>query len=276
MRLAFCACAALCFSACGGGSSPVSPTPAPPAAASITVTLASIVKVKQTVNATATISSGGSSHAASTGWTSDTPAVAKVTDGGAVTGVSNGRATISISAEGGRGQQSIRVVPDYQGQWQGTYAVGDCTQTGDFARLGFCAALTAETGGSLPVLFRMSQDGASITGTFVLGVLESTSYASAIDADGAATFSGSASASNQTTIQVDWKVEATGADADSLTGDYTQTWRTASLSGTGQVTGKLSQVVRVSSTTSLRPAGMRPGSSPARGGTLRDLIRLIR
>lgn len=50
----------------------------------------------------------------------------------------NGRATIYVVAGGRQGQQSVRVVPDYQGRWSGGLRVTSCSQTGVFASVGFC------------------------------------------------------------------------------------------------------------------------------------------
>ena len=73
-------------------------------------------------------------------------------DDGLVTGVANGRVMISVRVGEDEDRQSIRITPDYQGQWQGTHAVGTCTSSDDCSSLDFCGSLTAQVNTGAPVI----------------------------------------------------------------------------------------------------------------------------
>jgi hypothetical protein len=144
-----CGSAAILMAACGDESGGSLPTGASPTASAITVTLNNPIKVAETAQAAATVSlSNGQPQGVSTGWKSDALGVATVTDAGLVTGVANGRATIYVVSNGRQGQQVVRVVPSYEGQWAGLLRVTSCTQTGAWASIGFCDELPGR--GHLP------------------------------------------------------------------------------------------------------------------------------
>lgn len=116
MRIGALISSALLAVSCGG-----SPT-GPNRTASIAVTLPSVPRVAETAQATAVATlNTGDARPLSTGWRSDAPAVAAVTNAGLVTGVANGVATISITSDAVQGTKSLRVVPSYHGQWTGSY-----------------------------------------------------------------------------------------------------------------------------------------------------------
>ena len=80
------------------------------------VTLASVLRVGESVQASAVATlDDGSTRSLTTGWRSDVPEVATVTDGGLVTGAAAGHANIYVIAGGVQGLRSLRVVPDYHG-----------------------------------------------------------------------------------------------------------------------------------------------------------------
>src|SRR6267142_2604412 len=93
------------------------PTTGPsPGTISTGVTVPSVIRIGQSVRASAVIALGrGGVEGLTTGWRSDNPAIATVTDGGGVTGASNGRATIYVLYGGKMRGQQIRVVPDFEG-----------------------------------------------------------------------------------------------------------------------------------------------------------------
>ena len=123
------------MAACGDDS----PTAPSGTTSSITVTVNSPVRMGQTTQASGTaMLSNGQSQAVTSGWLSDAPGVATVSDAGLVTGVSNGRATIYVVSGGRQGQQVTRVLPDYQGSWSGLLRVTACTQTGAWAAANVC------------------------------------------------------------------------------------------------------------------------------------------
>lgn len=111
-------------SGCGGGSSSGSPAAPSTTASSVALTLRDVVLVGTNSPATATATlSNGQTQSVTTGWRSDTPAVAMVTDACSVTGVSNGRATIAVTFGGRDGTKTIRVAPNYDGRWQGMQVI---------------------------------------------------------------------------------------------------------------------------------------------------------
>ena len=171
-------------SGCGGSSStPTTPTPTP-TTVSIAVVLDSLIKVGEIKQAQAAAAlSNGMSQPLTSGWLSDQPAVASVTNAGAVTGVSNGRATIFIASEGRQGQQVVRVLPDYQGQWSGSYIVNSCTQSGTFAAINWCA--DAPVNRVFPTNATFTQSGEAVSGRLFLGASPSDSFSVPIGTDGA-------------------------------------------------------------------------------------------
>ena len=133
------AATSVAVTACDSESSGSLPTSASPTTSAIAVTVNSPIKVDETAQAAATASlTNGQSQAITTGWQSDAPNVATVTPAGLVTGVANGRATVFVVSGGRQGQQVIRVVPNYEGEWAGLLRVTSCTQTGAWAQAGFC------------------------------------------------------------------------------------------------------------------------------------------
>jgi hypothetical protein len=107
---------------------------ATPTTSSVAVTVNNPLRVGETAQAAGTITlSNGQTQPVTTGWRSDAPAVATASDAGLVTAIGNGRATVFVVTGGRQGQQVVRVVPDYQGQWVGLLRVTSCTQTGTWA-----------------------------------------------------------------------------------------------------------------------------------------------
>src|SRR5262245_62843180 len=115
------------------GNSKSGPSTAPTAdtsARAVNVTLADLIAQGTSLQATATATlASGSTQAVSTGFKSDVPNVATVTDSGSVTAVSMGRANIYVVFGGQQGTKGIRVIPNYQGNWSGRWIVSGCTQT---------------------------------------------------------------------------------------------------------------------------------------------------
>ena len=112
-------------------------------------------------SATATLSSG-QSQPITAGWQSDAQSVATVTDSGLVTGAGDkASATIFVLHGGRQGQQVMRVVPDYQGQWSGALRVTSCTDSGEWARIGFCQEFAV--GGTDGSGLGLAQSGESLT-----------------------------------------------------------------------------------------------------------------
>jgi hypothetical protein len=172
--------------ACDKASSPAAPTPVP---TSITVSLSSTVWIGESKQAAAAAAmNNGTTQAVTTGWRSENSAVASVTDSGMVTGVSYGSATISVSLGGQQGQQTIRVLPDYEGAWSGTYRVTTCTPyPSDFYSY-FCDGLTPGSVGN--VAFTMTQSGEMVSGQFTAGGRQFATFVTAMNGDGGIVVSG--------------------------------------------------------------------------------------
>jgi hypothetical protein len=211
--------------ACGGGGSPSAP--AGPSASSVIVTLPStlVVGTNQQASAAAALSNG-SSQAVTTGWRSDNPAVATVTDTGLVTPVANGSATIFVVFSGVQGQQVVRVVPNFQGQWRGSYIVLNCTQTGIYATINFC---DGKANTVLPTTLTLTQTGTAVSGNFFTGTLAYTSISAPIEADGTIVFSGTTTTPSTIQITVSWRLAS--PENGKVTGVHTQVWRSTEASG---------------------------------------------
>jgi hypothetical protein len=251
---------AFTFAACGGDSS--SPSgPSSTGVQSISVTATSPVKVGQTVQASSVATfSGGRTEAITTGWRSDTASVAAVTDGGLITGVANGNAVISVSSGGRTGQQTIRVVPDYDGQWTGNYRVTTCAESGVFADQGFCAFVLNT---SAPVRFTVSQSGLATNTGFALGQLGFPAAVAPIDAAGLLTIP-DAVFSESVTITARWTVQQ--ATAGALTGAVHQRWELPNRTGEGVLDGEIVSVSRAAAA----PVGLSLRSRPS--PTLHDAM----
>src|SRR5687767_9143925 len=141
-RLLLGAACSILVLACGGeGGS----APAAPAATVQTITVNSssdlvFLGASETFTATASMSNGGSQAVSGGVWGSDAPSAASVESAsGRVTGAASGMATIFVDYQGRRGTKLIRVLPNYQGTWSGSYFIRTCSQSGDFARFNFCS-----------------------------------------------------------------------------------------------------------------------------------------
>jgi hypothetical protein len=154
-----------------------------PVTTSIAVTLPSVLPAGESVQATAMATlSNGEGKLLATGWQSDSMAVAAVTASGLVTGVANGFATISVTSDGVKGSKTVRVVPSYQGAWNGSYRVDRCSPFPTPAYAQFCIGYTAGT--VIPLSMTFSQNGEVVDGQFVAGGLTSSSFVAAITRDG--------------------------------------------------------------------------------------------
>lgn len=238
--------------ACGDEPSgtPTSPSPSSPSTTAVTVTVKSPIRMGEWAQATgsATIT-GGAAQPITSGWRSDAPNVATVTDAGMVTGAANGRATIYVVSGGRQGQQVIRVLPDYQGQWAGTLRITSCTETGVLAEVGLCDALRVGATEGFDVGF--AQDGETMSAKLYFGNSGSQTVSAPIDADGATAFSGSASYTEEgitLLLQTAWQVNS--AQVGTLTGRVTDVFRFPGFPGEGRVSYDIVSARRTSATVS--------------------------
>jgi len=247
--------------ACGGdGDSSSSSSSPSPVTSGVSVTVTSPVRMGQTAQAAGSATlSGGQTQSVTTGWRSDAAAVATVTDAGLVTGVANGRATIYVVSGGRQGQQVIRVVPDYQGQWNGALGVTSCTETGIFADLDFCDGFPV--GSTDGYTLAVSQSGEQISATPSYGTLVFLMASAPIRDDGSAAFPSTASVTDSgitLTLEANWVINS--LRVGELSGTVSEVWRFPNVTGEGRLVQNIVQTVR-SRTTSLSSGG---GSVKAR------------
>jgi len=232
--IAFVAASAL---ACGGGSSSSSaPTAPTPTTTAVTVTVASPLRMGQTSQATgAEMLSSGQSQAVTTGWQSDASNVATVTGSWLVTGVANGRATIFVIAGGRQGQQVVRVVPDYQGNWNIGQRVTSCAESGFFADFDLCDDFAVgETFGSTLTL---TQSGEQITATpdYGGGLVLTTALAPISESGGTSFNSNGRITESGLTLTIDATFALNSARVGELTGTVNEVWRLPNINGEGRL-----------------------------------------
>ncbi|MEQ1761273.1 MAG: Ig-like domain-containing protein [Vicinamibacterales bacterium] len=181
-----------------------------------------LIAVTKTTTATGVATLGtGSSQSITSGWKSDSPNVATVSDSGVVTGVSNGTATIYVVFGGRQGQAQVRVMPNYPGQWQGTYIIRSC-QTIDLEDIiANTCTLKLTPGTVLPVSFTLTQSGESVSGQYFYGSGAFVPYVTAlstpitftpstapIEGDGSASLFATATVQFVTTIESTWRINS--------------------------------------------------------------------
>jgi hypothetical protein len=265
VRLLALAALAVALSGCGGGSSgPSSNT------TSVAVTMSNALKVGQTEQATAAATlTGGTTQSITTGFKSDVPAVATVTDGGLVTAVANGLANIYIVSGGKQGTKNLKVVPDLEGTWQGSYIITGCTGTGFFNDpFKFCEGFSP--GRALQITVSISQSMDSTTQSIMLGGLAVNSATAVIGPDGSTSVTSTViTETPEIGIQVTLRLNSSSPSI--ATGTLSQTWTALGLAGTGQFDANLVSLTRISSRTqSASPSGTR-----AAPRSLADAVRLM-
>jgi hypothetical protein len=146
-----------------------------------------------------------------------------------VTGVANGRARIFVISGGQQGEQAVRVVPDYQGGWNGGLRVTACTQTGAWATIDFCGSFPV--GGIDGYSLSLTQSGDQLTARLSYGSsLVFPSVATTIGADGSASFVATyVNIANGITI--DATVVTNSLRVGELTGTVNEVWHLPGVSG---------------------------------------------
>jgi hypothetical protein len=148
--------------------------------------------------------------------------VATVTDAGLVTGVSNGTATIYVIHAGRQGQQQVRVLPNYQGQWRGSYIIRSCVGT-TTVFVNICNDQLA-VNRVYPTSMTLTQTGESISGQVFLGQIPFGNFSAPITGQGDVTFT---------------VTNANSSDAFSVLLTYR-----INAAVDGRITGRLSEIVR--------------------------------
>jgi len=220
--------------ACGGSSSPSTPTPAPATAvttASVAINPATdLVKILGTeaFTATATMSDGSSKSVAGT-WATDAPAIATIDSAGKVTGVAPGQAAITVTYDGAKATRTIRVVPDYQGNWTGEYTVLTCQDSGDFSKEDWCKAALED--GVVRVTMALTQTRDVVSGTWTHDVMSGTAQGT-IEADGTLPLAGTGTMDRIPMAIAGWRARST--DNKSQAGKFTMNFTSTVWSGSSQ------------------------------------------
>jgi hypothetical protein len=259
---------------CGGSGTPASPSPT---ATAIAITAPDIVLVGKSVNATAAATlSNGQNQALTTGWRSDAPAVATVTDSGSVTGVANGIANIQVAFGGQQGSKSIRVAPNYSGSWVGYQLMTACSATGSWT--GFCDRQeNASLMGNLYAigLTARSAGDLAVAGEFVLAGDHYPTFTSPIESDGSITFTSSI-VDQQLHIVVTWQM--TQPSAGKASGTIREVYSVTDVPGSMVFESTLSNFFLLipSGAPGFSPRGIQPTRVPFPGTTRRDRTDRIR
>jgi len=230
--------------ACGDEKSASAPSPTTTA---VTVTVSNPVRIGQTAQATGTETlADGQTRSITSGWLSDAPSVAAVTNAGLVTGIANGRATIYTVASGRQGQQVVRVVPDYQGRWSGGLRVTSCTEAGIFASIDFCD--DSPVGATYRYAVDLAQSGEQMTAIVDYGApFVFPSIAAPIREDGTSAFTPSVSITESgVTLSVDAAFTINSTRAGELTGTVNEVWRSPNFGGEARLAQDIVATTRTS------------------------------
>jgi hypothetical protein len=233
-------CAAIAAIGCGSSGGNNQPPPAPSGTiVSIAVTSSSpmmFLGVTETFSAVATYTSGATQAVTGGTWTTNAPAVAPVDAVGKVTAAGNGEATISVDYQGVHGSTHVRVLPNYGGNWAGSYTVVSCTQT---EQIDFCGSFNV--GQTFPYQLLLTQNGDVITGQTAIGLLGSTTVSATINTDGSVTLTPQTFVG---TVQIDYVWSLTCSQPNAIGGTVMQTWIDAATPGQMVIQGTLQRPTR--------------------------------
>jgi hypothetical protein len=203
-------CVALMVASACNDKSPSDPSDADVTALAITLRDVVLAGTSATATATATLSNG-QTQSVTTGFRSDTTAVATTTDGGNVSGVANGESTISVTFGGMTASKRIRVAPNYAGRWQGNQRITTCTATEDFA--GLCDFEGGNVGDLFPVgLVARHPSDLTVSGEFSVENLQYPTFTTDVRSDGTIAFS-STDTVDGIRGEVSWQLSSTGVGA---------------------------------------------------------------
>jgi hypothetical protein len=233
---------AIGVSACSG-KSPTGPSSPPPAVVTITgvqiqaATDLYRVGFGETFSAVAS-RSDGTTIVITSGvvWAADNASVGSMDSTGRFAPVGPGLTTVTASYQGTGAAKLIRVVPDYQGSWQGTTLTTGCTAILDYERGGLCAAFVgrAQTG----VFLSQSRD--TVSGQLFIGTFPLT-VTGTIGQPGGVTLTGSGSTNGFDIVLVSWSTFAQGS---SMTGTFTFRVSGGGVSGNVTVSTTIDRLTR--------------------------------
>ncbi len=216
-----------------------SPT-SPSTVTGITIDVPGFVLIGASVPVTDSASfSDGTTTASGISLTVDNSAVATLTGAGELTGIHAGQVTVTATLEGHSTTKTVRIVPDYRGNWTGDLVLSDCRATGsltcDEASIGGAVTLT--------VLQNATQTNDAVTGTVNLGDV-TVSATGTIAVDGTLTMTGSqATADPHTTGSLaNWRTSLT--DAGLMAGTFDLVLSQTEPAGTVTLTFAISGLTR--------------------------------
>jgi hypothetical protein len=248
---------ALAFTAvaCGGGDSPTGPSSRTPS--SITVNSSSDqlhVGASETFTATAVLDNGQTQAVTGGVWGGDAATVAAVeASTGRVTGVGSGMVTVFVDYQGARGTKLMRILPNFQGTWSGSYIVNGCSQTGAFALADICGD-TLSTNRVLPMSMTTTQSRDAVNGQFALGTIVG-SGTGPVQTHGELNFAGTAR-SGDLSFDTFWSMHS--SQPGRITGTSSFIIRFAGLSGEARADVTIRDLNRTSSVQSAEPVRGRP------------------
>jgi hypothetical protein len=223
------------LAACGGGGGGTG-TPSSPSTPTLTTVSVAIspstdlLKIQGTESFTVTATmSDGTTRVVTGTWSSAATGVATVDSSGKVTAVASGQVTLTVTSSGASATRTIRVVPDYQGNWTGEYNVLSCTDSGDFRKEDWCKAAMADP--VVRVALTLTQTRDTVAGTWTHRLMTG-SVQGTIDADGALTLAGTGINEGTPITIAGWKSRST--DNRTQTGAYALTFTSSVWSGSSQ------------------------------------------
>ena len=254
------------LSGCGDNPAPApgAPTPTPTSVAITAGVDLMMLKGTTTFGLTATYSNGTTGAVQGT-WRSDNQAVASVDSAGRVTAAGSGETAIVGQYQGLSATQRVRVVPDYQGRWNGDFRVSSCTADGDFQRINACSPFAPE---DLFVLtMGLSQNRDEVSGTSDFGDLPGPITGS-IRTSGHLLLSAVFTVRDEDIVLdvsvPDW--EALSIDNERMTGKFTLIFKASGAQGSLRLNCDL----RIFAKTSATPAVVRTGAIDRK---LHDVVR---
>ena len=239
-------CAGL--AACGGKS----PTaPAAPTITGVDVTFPAggtiYIGAAPQLQATETLSDG-TSRAVAALWSSDTPAVATVTQTGVVAAIGAGEANIAADANGRQGTLRIRVYPNFNGTWRGSESNISCDDSGAFD--GLCSDSDFYTQGEVFLHdSRYTQTDAAVTTTLDFGGGMTASGPGTVSTGGELELTSARLQPEDPTIKVDLENIRFRSDVPTrLTGNYRIRFTVPGVDGFVLLGFRLEEVTRTSMT----------------------------
>lgn len=254
--------------ACGGGkSTPTSPSnTTPPAATRIIAVSGNLafgdVPVGSQRELTYTITNSGNATLTVTGTTISgglsTHTLSSVTAGSIAAGATQTvsvrfqptaagsySGTISVNGDQTSGSNTVAISgnapgPAFAGTWSGRYVVERCDGTGSVQDY-FCSQRGFYPPGTdLPLSLSLTQNGASVSGTFSLGQVTGSANGS-VNASGALVLQGTATSGQLTAALSGWSSTTTGT---SMSGNFSYNASVVGIPGVAVVVSRLSGVTR--------------------------------